>query len=155
MKALRFLGAIVAGIAVAMILALAVEFFCALAHPFPEDFDGSIEATCLHVEQCPAWVLALVVPGWAGVALAGMWTAGRIGGRASAAVVGLILLAAVLLNISMLPYPLWFETASVLAIAAAGAGGYRLSGRRAAAGAADAPERHIRPPDDPASPAQG
>jgi hypothetical protein len=143
MKILRYSGAIVAGIAVAMLLAVAVEFFSALAHPFPEDFDGSIEATCLHVERCPAWVLAVVVPAWAGVAFAGTWTTGRLGNRACALVVGLILLAAVLLNISMLPYPLWFETASVLAIAAAGAGGYRLSGRRAApaarAGDASAP----------------
>lgn len=133
MKMLRYPGAIVAGIAVAMLLAVAVEFVSAIVHPFPEDFDGSFEATSRHVERYPAWALAAVVPAWAGIAFAGVWTAGRLGSRACALVVGLILLAAVLLNISMLPYPLWFETASVLAIAAAGAGGYRPSSRRAAA----------------------
>ena len=64
-------------------------------------------------------------------AFAGTWTAGRLGGRGPAAFVGLLLLAAALFNVSMLPYPLWFKAAAPAAILTAAAWGYRLSSRRA------------------------
>ena len=33
---------------------------------------------CLHVERYPPWILALVVPAWAGTAFAGTWISGWI-----------------------------------------------------------------------------
>jgi hypothetical protein len=115
---------------VAFILVVAVELFGALVHPVPPDFSGTMEEMCQHVERYPNWVLALVVPAWAGTALAGTWIAGRLGSRGCAVVVGLLLLTALVLNISMLPYPIWFKVASVTASASAGVAGVYRSSRR-------------------------
>ena len=54
----------------------------------------------------------------------------RYGNLWSFAVIGLLLLAALVLNISMLPYPLWFKIGNVLAIPAAIVAGGRLSMRK-------------------------
>ena len=85
---------------------------------------------CRHVERCPQWVLGAVVPAWAAAAFAGTWTAGRIGNIYSAAIIGLLALAALVLNISMVPYPVWFKVANLLAIPAASFAGSRLAVRR-------------------------
>ena len=53
--------------------------------------------------------------------------------RGPAAFVGLVLLAAALFNVSMLPYRIWFNAAAPAAILTAAAWGYRLSSRRARA----------------------
>jgi hypothetical protein len=136
-KALRSLGAIAAGITVAFILVVAVEFFGAVVHPVPADFKGTMEEMCLHVERFPHWVLALVVPAWAGTAFASTWIAGRLGNRFCALFIGLLLLAAVIFNVSMLPYAIWFKILTLLAVPAAIVLGDRLSIRREAP-AADA-----------------
>jgi hypothetical protein len=47
--------------------------------------------------------------------------------------VGLLLLAAAILNLSMLPYPVWFKAANVIAIPSAVAAGLYLSRHREAA----------------------
>jgi len=131
---LRSIGGIAAGIAVTFILVIAVEFFGSIVHPFPDDFDKeSFEELCQHVANYPAWVLALVVPVWSLTAFIGTWIAGRLGNRASAAILGFLLLTMVILNIAMLPYPIWFKIAGPIAIAVAGACGYRMSSRRAIA----------------------
>lgn len=135
---LRSIGAIAAGIIVASILIVAVEFFSTIVHPFPDDFDGTPEEMARHVELYPAWVLAVVAVSWGGTALAGTWMAGWLGNRGCALFVGLFLLAAVILNISMLPYPLWFSIASPMLIALGGTVGYRLPARSAAAPASAA-----------------
>ena len=83
------------------------------------DFAATQEETCAHVARYPASVLALVVPAWALAAFAGTWIAQRIGGRPTALFVGLLLATAVLFNVSMLPYPIWFKIASVIAVIAA------------------------------------
>ncbi|HEX2518177.1 MAG TPA: hypothetical protein VHK04_01370, partial [Castellaniella sp.] len=60
-----------------------VELFSAVVHPLPEDFGGTTEELCRHVERYPPWVLALVVPAWAVTALVGTWTAKRMGNLCS------------------------------------------------------------------------
>ena len=125
--ALRTLAATVAGVVVAFVLVVAVEVFSAVVHPLPQDFGGSSEEMCLHVEHYPTWVLAVVVPAWSGSALAGAWTAKRMGNVISFLIVGLIIVAALVLNISMLPYPLWFKIADLLAVPAAIAAAGRLA----------------------------
>ncbi|MFO0949329.1 MAG: hypothetical protein U1D30_26025 [Planctomycetota bacterium] len=117
MKSLfRCLGATVAAIMVAFLLVIGVEGFGAVAHPFPPDFQHSQEEMCRHVERFPAWVLAVVIPLWAGTAFIGTWIAGRWGNVACAGFVGVLLLAAVVLNLSMLPYPLWFKFGNLAAM---------------------------------------
>jgi hypothetical protein len=124
---LRSSAAIVLGLLVALALATGVEVFGNVVHPFPADYDGSMEQTCAHVERFPAWVLAAVVPAWGFTALAGVWTAGRLANRGCALAVGLLLVAAVAFNVAMLPYPLWFKLAAVIAIVAAVSCGTYLS----------------------------
>ncbi len=95
-------------------------------------FGGTQEEMCQHVERFPAWVLGVVVPMWACTAFAGTWIARRLGNLVSAVVVAVLILAALVFNISMLPYPIWFKIACLVAIPAAMLLGMRLSGRRGA-----------------------
>jgi hypothetical protein len=129
--ALRGLAAISAGMIVAFIFVVAVEGFSAVVHPVPPDFRGTMEEMCLHVARYPHWVLALVVPAWAGTAFASTWISRRIGNRSCGLFIGLLLLAALLFNLSMLPYPIWFKILNLLASPAAILLGDRLSIRRA------------------------
>ena len=101
----RCIGAVVAALLVAFGLVVAVEMFSAVVHPLPADFAGTMEEMCAHVARYPDWVLAVVVVAWGGTALVSTWIAGRFGNRWCAMFVGLLLLAAVTFNISMLPYP--------------------------------------------------
>lgn len=126
----RVVVAIFAGMLVAFILVVAVELFSAVVHPLPPDFGETVEEMCQHVERYPPWVLAVVVPAWAGTAFAGTWTAGRLGSRGAALFVGLLLLAAVVFNISMLPYPIWFKVANLIVIPLAIVAALYLSSRR-------------------------
>jgi hypothetical protein len=132
--AFRGIAAIIAGMIVAFILVVAVEFFSAVVHPVPPDFGGTMEEMCQHVARYPQWVLAVVVAAWAGTAFASTWISGRLGNRICALLIGLLLLAAVIFNVSMLPYPIWFKILSVLAIASASLLGDRLSIHREAPG---------------------
>jgi hypothetical protein len=129
---LRAAGALVAAMLVAFILVVAVELFSAVVHPVPPDFSGTMDEMCKHVERYPHWVLAVVVPTWAGTALASTWMAGRLGNRGCALFIGLLLLAALAFNISMLPYPIWFKIANLIATPSAIVTGIYLASRRAA-----------------------
>lgn len=115
----RAFGAVLAGMVVTVILLMAVEAFSAVVHPFPEGFGGSEDEICRHVERYPNWVLAVCVPLWAASAFAGTWLARRIGNVYSFAIVGSLVLAALLFNIAKLPYPMWFKVGSAVAIPAA------------------------------------
>lgn len=129
----RCTGAIAAGMLIAFVLVVAVEFFSAIVHPLPADFKGTMDEMCQHVARYPHWVLAVAALAWGGTALASTWTAGRLGNRGCALFVGLLLLTAVLVNISMLPYPIWFKIVILIAIPAAIVSGLYLSSRRNAA----------------------
>jgi hypothetical protein len=119
---------------VAFVLVVAVELFSAVVHPVPEDFGGTTEEMCRHVERYPHWVLALVVAAWAVTAFVGTWTARRLGNLCSFAIVSLLLLAALVFNISKLPYPMWFKIGNLLAIPAAIVAGGRLATRNKTVG---------------------
>lgn len=75
--ALRTFAGIFAGLLLAFLLIVAVEVFSAVVHPFPENFGGTSEEVCQHVERYPDWVLAVVVPAWAATAFVGVWIAQR------------------------------------------------------------------------------
>jgi hypothetical protein len=115
---------------VAFVLVVAVELISAVVHPLPEDFGGTTEEMCQHVERYPHWVLALVVAAWAVTAFVGTWTAKRLGNLWSFAIVGLLLLAALVSNISMLPYPMWFKIVNLFVIPAAIVAGGRFATKR-------------------------
>ncbi|MEW4455669.1 hypothetical protein AB1L30_23580 [Bremerella sp. JC817] len=109
MAFLKAIGGFIAGMVVAFVLVIAVEGYSAVVHPFPEDFDGSMEEVCLHVERYPAWVLATVIPMWGLLAFLGVKVANWIGNWGAAIPVALLLLVAVGFNQWMAPYPIWFE----------------------------------------------
>ncbi|MGH7140139.1 MAG: hypothetical protein ACREHD_30745 [Pirellulales bacterium] len=132
--AFRTLAAILAGLFVALVLVVSVELFSAVFHPLPEDFGGTTAEMCRHVERYPQWVLGLVVVAWAVTAAIGTWTAMKMGNLCSYAMVGLVLLAALVFNVTMLPYPLWFKIVNLLVIPAAIIAGGRLSMPKSAAG---------------------
>ena len=131
---LRTLAGTVIGLFVAFVLIVGVEGFSTVVHPFPEDFGGTMEEMCRHVERYPQWVLAAVVPMWAVAAHVSTWIAQRIGNLYAAGIVGLLLLSALVFNLSMLPYPIWFKVANLLVVPAAILAGSRFSGRRKTAG---------------------
>lgn len=119
MKAgIYFVVAVIAGLAAAFVLIVAVEGFSSVVHPFPAEFKGTNDEVCRHVENYPAWILAVVVPMWAGTAFTGSWVAQRIGGVYASGMIAVSLLAGLILNISMLPYPAWFEAACLIAVPA-------------------------------------
>ena len=126
----RALGSILAGLALALVLVIVVEGFSAVVHPVPPDFTGTMDEMCKHVERYPQWVLALVVPIWAGTTFASTWVTTRIGGRGCGGFVGLLLLAAVVFNVAKLPYPMWFKVANLIAFPAAIYLSLRSPGRR-------------------------
>jgi hypothetical protein len=131
---LRILAGTVIGLCVAFILIVGVEAFSAVVHPLPNDFGETMEEICRHVERCPQWVLAAAVAMWAVAALASTWIAQRIGSVYAAGIVGLFLVSALILNLSMLPYPTWFKVVNLIVIPAAIVAGSRFSGRRKTAG---------------------
>ena len=59
--AFRAVCSILAGVALALVLVIAVELVSAVIHPVPPDFTGTMDEMCKHVERYPHWVLALVV----------------------------------------------------------------------------------------------
>lgn len=131
MKAgLRSLAAVLAGVLVLFLLVVAVELFSAVVHPFPPDFGGTEEEMCRHVERYPTWILAVVVPAWAAAAFLSTRVSRIIGNVYASAIVGMLLLAALVFNMSMLPYPSWFEIANLIAIPIAVITGSRISLRR-------------------------
>ena len=128
--AFRAACSILAGLALALVLVIAVELVSAVVHPVPPDFTGTMDEMCKHVARYPHWVLALVVVAWGGTTFASTWVTSRMGGRGCGVFVGLILLAAVVFNIAMLPYPMWFKIANLIAIPAAIYLGVRSRSRR-------------------------
>lgn len=129
-SALRAVGAMVLGLFVSFVLVVAVEFFGSVAHPLPPDFGGTMEEMCRHVERFPPWVLGIVIPAWAATAFAGTWLARRMGNGYSYALVGLVLVAMLVVNLWMLPYPLWFKIGNLVAVPAAIVAAGRLATRK-------------------------
>lgn len=128
-NALRIIGSIVAGFVLAFALVVALELFSSVVHPLPADFAGTGEEMCRHVERYPAWVLGVAAAAWVGTAFVSTWLATRLGGKIPGIVLSLFLIWAVVFNVSMLPYPVWFEVVSVLGIVTACLAGVGLPGR--------------------------
>ncbi|TWT29411.1 hypothetical protein [Blastopirellula retiformator] len=111
---LRTIAGIFVGLLVLFVLIIAVEAFSAVVHPFPPGFEGTQDEICAHVERYPGWVLAAVVPMWGATAFAAVWVAGKLGQFYAATFVGFLLNLALISNLAMLPYPLWFKGACLL-----------------------------------------
>lgn len=134
---LRSIAAVVVGFVVASVVLVIVEFIS--GHwLYPELAQSAVGVT--DPEQFRALLAAAPVPslliilvGWTLGALAGGWTAARLAGKAKvghALVVGILLVAASVMNNLMLPPPTWFWIASLVALLpAAWLGGASVSAR--------------------------
>jgi hypothetical protein len=103
---IRTLFAVVVGMALALTLVVAVELFSAVVHPIPADFDGNMGE---HVRRYPHWVLGVVVLAWGATSAAATWVASRVGNRLAGSAVALLLAWALIFNLTMLPYTMWFK----------------------------------------------
>ena len=103
---IRTLFAVVVGMALALALVVAVEFFSAVVHPIPADFNGNMGE---HVRRYPHWILGVVVLAWGATSAAATWVASRVGNRLAGGVVALLLAWALIFNLTMLPYTIWFK----------------------------------------------
>lgn len=110
-KVLRVIAGVMAGIVVFFAVFMAVEGFSAIVHPYPADFQGTHEEIVRQVETYPAWVLVIVVPMWMAMISLTAWTAGKVGGVVSYAIVSALMTVALFCNLTMLPYPVWFPIA--------------------------------------------
>src|SRR5262245_9883755 len=131
---LRSAGAVLAGFVVAAVLVVGVEAFSSVVHPFPPDIDPTDYEVCkAHVARYPAWVLAVGAAAWGLTTFVSAWLATRLGSgrhRAHGIVVGLILLALAVMNMSMLPYPIWFWVSNLVVLPLGFYLGARLGGPR-------------------------
>jgi hypothetical protein len=100
---IRAVLSILAGLTLAGGMVIAVELFGAIVHPTPSGFTGTKEEMCEHVARFPQWVLAVVVVAWSATAFVSTWVATRLGRRLPGRIVALVLLCAVIFNVSMLP----------------------------------------------------
>jgi hypothetical protein len=117
--ALRTVLGVVAGIALALVLVVAVELFSAVVHPVPEGFTGTMDEMCQHVARYPHWVLGVVVVAWSAIAFVSTWVATRVGNRWAGLAVILILTLGIVFNISKLPYAMWFKVVMLICFAVA------------------------------------
>lgn len=131
----RSVGAVLAGLLVALFLIIVVELVTLTFHPFPADVDPhDIDVTRkVHVARFPDWVLAIASAGWGLTTFVSAWLATRLGsGRhcADGILVGSILSVLAVVNMSMLPYPIWFLAANLVAFPLGSYWGARLGGSR-------------------------
>lgn len=129
---LRTLAAFVLGLVTSFVGIFAVEVVSGFLHPFPTDFQGTHEEVCAHVAKYPNGILAGVVVAWSVTVALGTWVAQRLGNLYASIALGVLLTAGVALNISMLPYPNWFEMVIMVAIPLSAIAGMRLAMRKSA-----------------------
>lgn len=104
--------AVIFSIAVAFGLFMAIEGVGSILHPWPADFAGTFEEIARQVESYPTWVLAFLGGVGNGVTmLICTFIATRLGHNRNpwhGYGVGVLLFAMVIINLTMLPYPIWY-----------------------------------------------
>ena len=130
--------AVLLGLLAAMFFIIGVEGVCSILYPFPPGVDPSdLEACRAHVATLPASAFLIAVAGWALATFAGSWVATRLGAArhpAHGIVLGAVLLAAAVVNMLMLPYPIWFWILNLVVFPTCFCAGARLGRGRPSAG---------------------
>ena len=123
----------VVGVVVAWLVIVLSQLAGAAAYPPPPGLDVTDpQQLAAFIQAAPAMAMAFVLAGYALAALLGGWVAARISRahpRIAALLVGAMVLAGVIANMSMIPHPLWMTVASVLLPLPAAWLGARLSRR--------------------------
>lgn len=135
----RTILGILAGMVTAWVAIMACQFASGMLFPPPPGLDltqpGQLAA---YVAQAPPAAMAIVVASWVLGALAGGWVAAKIA-RAhplfAALLIGLLVVAGVVANNTMIPHPLWMTVLGVLLPLPAAWLGARLARPRVAAAA--------------------
>lgn len=113
---IRTIVSFLLGLIASFALISAVEVVSNVIHPLPKDFQGTHAEICQHVANYPNGILAAVVVVWSLIAALGPWISTRFGNLYAAIPLALLLIAGVALNISMLPYPLWFKIVILISV---------------------------------------
>ena len=112
--------AVTASLITAVALLSAIEGVSEVYHPSPPGMDpNDMEACKAHVANYPQWLLAVFVPVWGLTAFTSVWVATRLGAYrhlAHGVAIGFLLLLGAIVNMLILPYPLWFELANLVLI---------------------------------------
>ena len=120
MKILRSIGAIIASLISAMALIVLIEVITLNFHPFPAGADTTDqEVVKAHVAAFPHWVLAIAAIGWSVTTFVSAWVATRLSTarhRAHGIAIGALLLLAAIVNMFLLPYPVWFVVVNLVGI---------------------------------------
>lgn len=114
---LRTILAVLAGLVVAVLTMLASEYIGMSLFPLPPGTQLDTEADLARlIASAPTGKLLWVLFGWTLAAFVGGWVASRISRRhrvAAAISVGVFIVVGVVLNVSMLPHPLWMTVAGI------------------------------------------
>lgn len=131
---MRMALGIVAGIVVAFLCVFAVEWVGHGLYPPPAGLDAGDPADQARLMAAmPAAAKAMVLVAWFVGALAGAWTANRISGRSLAGwIVALLVIAAGIATMVMIPHPAWMWAGGIALPLLAGWIAERMSGRRPA-----------------------
>ncbi len=131
---MRIVMGVVAGVVVAFLCVFAVEYVGHGLYPPPPGLDASNPADQARLmDAMPAAAKAMVLLAWFVGALAGAWTANRIAGRSLAGwIVALLVIAAGIATMVMIPHPAWMWAGGILLPLIAGWIADRLSARRPA-----------------------
>ena len=113
---LRGFGSVLAGLVAGFVVIACVEAVSSMVYPPPAglDFTDS-EAVNAYVTHLPLGAFLFVLAAWGAGCFLGSWLATRIAaGRRPrpGVIVGVILLAAGVVNMLMLPHPSWFWVAA-------------------------------------------
>jgi hypothetical protein len=126
----RTVLAVVAGVALALVLVIAVELLSAVIHPVPPGYTGTMDEVCEHVARYPHWILGVVVLAWSATAFVSTWVATRIGNRLAGIFGVVILTSAIVFNVLKLPYTMWFKLVMLSCFPVACFLGVRCGGSR-------------------------
>jgi hypothetical protein len=115
--------AVIAGVVVAFALGAAIEWLGHQMYPMPPGVDLSRpEQAQDYVRNLPVGALLIVLTSWVVATFCGGIVAAAIEKgrpRRAAAIVGVVVLAATIANLTLIAHPLWFSIAGVLSIVVA------------------------------------
>jgi hypothetical protein len=129
----RSVLAVFLGLVLAVVTIVVLESVGHAVYPPPLGLDLSDPASLrAHVANMPTGAFLLLLLGWFLGAFAGSWLAARLARRAPtphALVVGGVLVAATVANVSMIPHPAWVVVLGLLGLLPSAYAGAWLAGR--------------------------
>lgn len=127
----RGIWGVIVGIVVAIGLFMAIEGISAILHPYPEGFMGTKVEIAKHVTNYPIWVLTLLGVGYGLTMFVCTFLTTCIGSVKRKLWlgygVGALIFAMVVINLVILPYPIWYRVFMLTILPVACLGGPKLA----------------------------